>query len=147
MKYEFSCTDYPQPLKDVTYVATLINMTVYWKYQSLGSGRFIGIFVEVHKRNEMKTIISKIVKENVTSLFLNDLEQLNDYVLTLYVATTVGRSHPIKLRATTIFRSMHSFLNLLIAIIVHSSLSCMYCYGVNGSGRLTLKKFDCALWV
>lgn len=55
--------DYPQPPKDIIYIATLYNITLYWKYQLLGSGRYIGVHIDVRKRNEKDAMMAIDLKE------------------------------------------------------------------------------------
>ena len=99
--------DYPQPPKDVFYIATLYNISLYWKYQSIGSGRFTGIQVDVRNRNESPVIISTTEKDNVTTLVFRNVEPLRDYILNLYVLTTVGKSKPSVIMASTNFKSKY----------------------------------------
>ena len=48
--------DLPEPPKDLMYVATLYNITLHWKYQLFGSGRNVGILIDVRKRNELEIL-------------------------------------------------------------------------------------------
>lgn len=103
--YFLSIIDYPDPPKELMYVATLYNITLHWKYQLFGSGDNIGVLIDVRKRNEAEKLLTVSKKGNITSLMLKDMQSFNDYVLTFYVVSSVGRSYPRVMKATTYFRS------------------------------------------
>jgi len=73
--------------------------------QPLGSGKFTGIRVDVRERNESPVIISITKYEFITTMVLQSVQPLTDYVLTFYVISTVGKSPPYLIKASTNFKS------------------------------------------
>ena len=97
--------DLPEPPKDLMYVATLYNITLHWKYQLFGSGSNVGILIDVRKRNELEILRTVTRIGSITSFVLLEMEPFNDYILTFYVTSSIGRSYPRALKTTTYFRS------------------------------------------